>query len=89
MDNDHIKVDTASLRLYAKRISIVNKRLNSLNSAVNRLFWQVGLLDLRDIFTAGWILNQCTGLNETRNLLNGTAQRFELAENQVRHLMGG
>jgi len=89
MDNEHIVVNTELLRNYGTRIANVNSRINSLDTALRGLYWQVGLLDLWDVIVANLLTRESPTLNQTRTLLNNSAQRFEVAESNVRRMMGG
>jgi len=88
MDGDHIRVNTEFLRSYGTRINNAITRINTLDSQMRNLWWQVRLRDLMDIINANILFNECPTLEQTRNLLNLTAQKFEFAEEEVRRRMG-
>lgn len=83
--NSHpqITIDTYKLRSYAQRIQNVNRRIISLDSRMDSLYWQVGLLDLWNLMQAdlltgfSWRLLRCSGY------LNDTANDFDSAENNL------
>jgi hypothetical protein len=87
--NPYFKVDTAKLSAYATRIQNVNNRLSKLDSSLRSLYWQVGWLDLWDIFMANLLTSESPTLNQVKSYLNNAATRFDNAENKARGLMGG
>ena len=87
--NPYFKVDTALLRNYATRIDNVNKRLRNLDGNLQGLYWQVGLLDIKDIFMANLLTSGSPTLNQIVNYLDNAANRLESAEDKAREYMGG
>lgn len=78
-----ITLDTYKLRSYAQRLQSVNQRIIALDSKMDGLYWQVGLLDLWNLMQAdlltgfSWRLLRCSGY------LNDTANDFDSAENNL------
>jgi len=88
MDGDHIRVNTEELRSYATRLNAVIGRINTLDSNMHNLWWQVRLRDLMDIINANILFSLCLTLEQARDLLNTTALEFESVEDEIRRRMG-
>lgn len=87
-NNPYFRVDTAKLRSYAQRIRSVNSRLQSLDSGMRGLYWQVGFLDLWDILCANLITSESPTLKKVISYLDNTAERLDDAERKVRGYVG-
>lgn len=81
--NPYLKVNTATLRNYASRLQTVNRRLVTLDQQMDRLYTQVGLLDLLKLIQAdlltgySWRVLRCAGY------LTTTALDFESTERNI------
>lgn len=87
--NPYIKADPDKLRSYAERVQRVNRRLMALDSDLDGLYWQVGLLDILDILTANLVAGGSPTLLLVAAYLSGAADRLERAENIACENMGG
>ncbi len=87
--NPYIQVDTYKLRSYAQRIQQVNRRLSQLDRGIENLYWQVGALDLFNIFAASLLTSGSPTLVQVSSYLNETADEFEIAETKALSYLGG
>jgi|GEM_PF-2845694 len=87
--NPYFKVDTSKLREYATRINNINVRLGRLDNDLRSLYWQVGLVDVMDIWVANLQASVSPTLTRVKRYLNNAADRFETADNKARVYMGG
>ena len=87
--NPYFKADPDRLREYAARINAINRRLVSLDDALNGLYWQVGFLDLLDILLANLLTGGSPTLAKVGAYLDGAAERLESAENKACRNVGG
>ena len=81
--NPFLRIDTGSFHNLAGRISNVNRRLRNLDSALNDLYWQVGLLDIWDLLCSDLLVSCSPTLSCVQNYLSDTASTFESVEGQV------
>lgn len=78
-----ISLDTYKLSRYAERLGNVNRRITNLDVRMDRLYWNVGLLDLGNLIKAdaltgfSWRLLRCQGY------LNQTAADFNNVEKKL------
>ena len=86
-NNPYIKLDTDSLRRYAKRITTVNNRVSSLRRSLQNLYWQVGFLDLYELALTNLLTRESATLDQVAMYLNNAAYRFDIAENRTRGFM--
>ena len=82
-NNPYIKVDTYQLRNYAGRLDAVNRRVSSLDSRLDSLYGQVGLLDLWNLIQADLLTSYSLRLKNCSGYLNDSASYFEDAENRI------
>lgn len=88
-ENPYFQVDTVRLRDYADRIDRINQRLRQLDSDMNGLYWQVGLLDIWDILMANLITGGSPTLRQVSSYLRDAADQMELADRTAMGYMGG
>jgi len=79
-----IKVDTYKLTTYASRLSKVNRRINTLDGRLDRLYWQVGLQGLWNLLQADLLTGYSWRLNRCQSYLNTTANNFNTVENKLK-----
>ena len=79
----YIKVNTASLRNYADRLSAVNRRLDMLDGWFDSLYWRVGFWDLWDLIQADALTGESWKINRCIQYLRETANDFENVENTI------
>ncbi len=78
-----LRVDTAKLRAYAQRIEAVNRRIRDVDSAMNSIYFQYGLLDMLRILQADLLIHYSATLERCSAYLNDTAERFETVERML------
>ncbi len=76
-------VNTDRLYYYAKRLSLINTRLNYLNHKIDKLYWQIGLLDLWNLMQSDLKIGHSYKLLQCQNYLVQTVDDFEKAENKI------
>jgi len=74
------KIDTALLRDYSGRIQSIINRANSLESRINNLYWNSGLLGLYNLRNMYLLTGYNYRLNRCIAYLNDTASDFENVE---------
>lgn len=88
-ENPYFQADPVRLRDYADRVDRVNQRLRQLDSDMNSLYWQVGLLDLWDILMANLITGGSPALRQVSAYLRDAAEELERADWLAMDYMGG
>lgn len=81
--NPNIKVDTYKLTGYAQRLRAVQTRITRLDSRLDSLYWQVGLLDLWNLMSADILTGYSWRLNRCASYLDNTASDFSNAEAEL------
>ena len=81
--NPQITIDTYKMRNYAQRLQTVNKRLSTLDSRIDSLYWKVGLLDLWNLMRSDFRIGYSSRVNSCANYLNNTASEFEQSEDAI------
>lgn len=76
-------VDTYKMTQYANRIDSTNKRITKLDRRLDKLYRQVGLLELYNLIQADALTGYSWRLNRCENYLRQTASDFEAAERQI------
>ena len=84
--NPQIRVNTHRLNLYAGRIAQVNQRLDELDNQLWSLLPQVRWRDLNDILAINMLVGESETLNQVKNYLDNAAERFRIAETNVRQI---
>ena len=79
-DYPYFKADTTMLRTCADRVRSVNERLSRLDSDLRGLYWQVGFLDLWDIFSANLLTGYSPTLRQVESWLRDAAGQLEDAD---------
>ncbi len=79
-DDTVLVVDTHKLRDYASRIDTVNGRIEKLDSRLNKLYGQVGLIQLANLILADELTGYSGRLSKCGNYLLATAEDFEKVE---------
>lgn len=88
-ENPYIKVDTEKLREYARRIERINVRLRNLDAELSSVFWQVSPLDMWRFSWINMLTSGSPTLNQVKEYLNNSAERFESAESKANGYVGG
>jgi hypothetical protein len=88
-DNTYMKAETDRLVYYQDRLASINRRLRSLDSEMDSLYFQVGLLDLFDILCANMLTGGSASLTATANWLGSASTRLIKAESRARSILGG
>lgn len=83
-NNTQIKVNTESLDLYAERLERVNKRITKLDNRMDKLYLQVGLLDLFNIIQADLLTHYSNRLEKAANWMRETSKTFAGAEKELK-----
>ena len=81
--SQYIRLDTYKLRSYAQRLSSINRRISNLDSRMDGLYWQVGLLDLWNLIKADLLTSYSWRIARCADYLNSTASEFESAESSL------
>lgn len=81
--NPSIAIDTYKLRTYAQRLQAVNRRINILDSRLDRLYGSVGLKDLWNLIQADILTGYSWRISRCISYLNDTANDFDNAENSI------
>ncbi|MBR5969769.1 MAG: DUF2974 domain-containing protein [Lachnospiraceae bacterium] len=84
--NKHFKIDPETFRGFARRLDSINSRLRTLDSNMNDLYWQVGLLDMYDIACINFATHGSNTIKCIRNYMNDTASRIEQADRKAQQL---
>jgi hypothetical protein len=82
--NPVITVDTYKLRNYAQRLESINRRLRSLDSRLDSLYWHVGLLDVWNLMRADLMTGESRKINRIIHYLEETANLFEKVERNLK-----
>ena len=79
----NLKVDTAKLRAYADRLEKVNSRLTKLDRRMDKLYVEVGLLDLFNLIQADLLTGSSKKILNCAKYLDETANDFDKTERNV------
>ncbi len=82
-----ISVDTQKLRSYAQRLQSVNSRVSRLDSRLDSLYWNVGLLGLWNLMQADMLTGYSWRLNRCSSYLNETANDLEQIEQNLKNVI--
>lgn len=82
-DYPYFRADTTALRSCADRVRAVNQRLYNLDGDLRGLYWQVGFLDLWDIFSANLLTSGSPTLRQVESWLRDTARTLEDADRKA------
>ena len=83
LENPQIKVDTQKLRRYAQELENINNRLGRLDSRLDSLYMQAGLLDLWNLLKADYRIGRSSRISHSADYLNETAGNFEAVEKNL------
>ncbi|MCL2662959.1 MAG: hypothetical protein FWE83_06470 [Oscillospiraceae bacterium] len=78
-----IKVDTRQLNNYANRLGAANNRLSDLDTRINTLYKQVGLLGLLNLIRADIKIGRNRQIDNASAYLRETANEFVRAEREI------
>lgn len=85
-NNPYIEVNTATLRVYAERLTKINTRLTSLDKRLDSLYWRIGLQDIWNLLQADLMTGYSWRVANCAKYLNETASDFESTERDIRSL---
>ena len=80
-----MKVDTSRLEYFADRLDTVNRRLNSLDGRIDRLYYRCGLLELFKLMSADAGISYSNRLKKCADYLRNTQKDLENTETRIQN----